>query len=360
MRGRMSDQSGVFSYISPEARVPAGHPLRKVRALMREVFKDMSGSFTALYAREGRPSIPPEQLLAALLLQAFYGVRSERQLMQQLDYNLLFRWFVGLSPDDKIWDVTVFTKNRARLIGADVFGKFMAALLNHRDVKPLLSDEHFSVDGTLIEAWASHKSFKPKDGDDGDDGTNFHGQTRKNDTHASTTDPDAKLYRKAQGKEAKLSYFGHALMENRNGLAVAGMVTQASGTAEREAAEAMIKAKRKAVRRRITLGADKAYDVKDHVQTLREEGVTAHVAQNDCETKTGKKRKSAIDARTTHHAGYGMSQTRRKMIECVFGWGKQHGTMRKTKHRGVERVACDFLLNLIAYNLIRIPKLIAA
>jgi transposase len=360
MRGRMSDQSGVFSYISPEARVPAGHPLRKVRALMRDVFKDMSRGFSALYAREGRPSIPPEQLLAALLLQAFYGVRSERQLMQQLDYNLLFRWFVGLSPDDRIWDVTVFTKNRARLIGADVFGTFMAALLNHADVKPLLSDEHFSVDGTLIEAWASHKSFKPKDAGDSDDGSNFHGQTRKNDTHASTTDPGARLYRKAQGKEAKLSYFGHALMENRNGLAVAGMVTQASGTAEREAAEAMIKARRKDTRRRITLGADKAYDVKDHVQTLREEGVTAHVAQNDSETRTGKKRKSAIDARTTRHAGYGMSQTRRKMIECIFGWGKQHGTMRKTKHRGARRVACDFLLNLIAYNLIRIPKLIAA
>jgi transposase len=360
MRGRMSDQSGIFSYISPEARVPAAHPLRKVRALMREVFKDMSRSFSALYAREGRPSIPPEQLLAALLLQAFYGVRSERQLMEQIDYNLLFRWFVGLSPDDNIWDVTVFTKNRARLMAGDVFGKFMAALLNHADVKPLLSDEHFSVDGTLIEAWASHKSFKPKDADDDDDGTNFHGQKRKNDTHASSTDPEAKLYRKANGKEAKLSYFGHALMENRNGLAVAGTVTQANGTAEREAAEAMIKAKRKDKRRRITLGADKAYDVKDHVQTLREAGVTAHVAQNDAETKTGKKRRSAIDARTTRHAGYGMSQTRRAMIECVFGWGKQHGTMRKTKHRGVERVACDFLLNLIAYNLIRIPKLIAA
>ena len=360
MRGQMADQSGLFSYISPEARVPTSHPLRRVRALMHEVFKDMSRGFSALYAREGRPSIPPEQLLAALLLQAFYGVRSERQLMEQLDYNLLYRWFVGLSPDDKVWDVTVFTKNRARLMGGDVFAKFMRALLNHRDVKPLLSDEHFSVDGTLIEAWASHKSFKPKDGDDDNDGANFHGQTRKNDTHASTTDPEAKLYRKAQGREAKLSYFGHALMENRNGLAVAGMVTEASGTAERDAAEAMSKAKRKEKRRRITRGADKAYDVKDHVQTLREAGVTPHVAQNDAETKTGKRRKSAIDARTTRHVGYGMSQTRRKMIECVFGWGKQHGTMRKTKHRGVERVACDFLLNLIAYNLIRIPKLIAA
>jgi len=359
MRGRMADQSGLFSYISPEARVPAAHPLRRVRALMHAVFKDMSRGFSALYAREGRPSIPPEQLLAALLLQAFYGVRSERQLMEQLDYNLLYRWFVGLSPDDKVWDVTVFTKNRTRLIGGDVFAKFMGALLNHPDVKPLLSDEHFSVDGTLIEAWASHKSFKPKDGSDDGDGGDFHGQTRRNDTHASTTDPEAKLYRKAQGREAKLCYFGHALMENRNGLAVAGMVTEANGTAERDAAEAMIKAKRKDKRRRITLGADKAYDVKNHVRTLREAGVTAHVAQNDAETKTGKRRRSAIDGRTTRHAGYGMSQTRRAMIECVFGWGKQHGTMRKTKHRSAERVACDFLLNLIAYNLIRIPKLIA-
>jgi transposase len=334
--------------------------LRKVRALMRDVFKEMSRAFSALYAREGRPSIPPEQLLAALLLQAFYGVRSERQLMEQLDYNLLFRWFVGLSPDDRVWDVTVFTKNRARLMAGDAFGKFMRALLNHPDVNPLLSDEHFSVDGTLIEAWASHKSFRPKDGDEGDDGSDFHGQTRKNDTHASTTDPDARLYRKANGKEARLSYFGHALMENRNGLAVAGMVTQANGTAERDAAEAMARKKRKQAGRRISLGADKAYDVKDHVQTLREADIAAHPARNDAPTKTGKRRKSAIDGRTTRHAGYQMSQSRRSMIECVFGWGKQHGTMRKTKHRGLERVACDFLVNLIAYNLIRIPKLIAA
>ncbi len=360
MRGTFKDQGGLFSYISPEARVPAQHPLRKVRALVRDVLKEMSRSFSALYAREGRPSIPPEQLLSALLLQALYGIRSERQLMEQLDYNLLYRWFVGFSPDDPVWDVTVFTKNRERLMGGDVFAKFMAKLLDHRDVKPLLSDEHFSVDGTLIEAWASHKSFKPKDGGDGDDGADFHGQKRRNDTHASTSDPDAKLYRKSQGREARLCYFGHALMENRHGLAVAGQVTQASGTAERDAAEAMLKAKRKKARRRITAGADKGYDTHDHVARLRAAGVTAHVAQNDAETKTGRRRRSAIDARTTRHVGYGMSQTRRKMIECIFGWGKQHGTMRKTKHRSVERVACDFMLNLIAYNLVRIPKLIAA
>ena len=360
MRGTFKDQGGLFSYISPEDRVPASHPLRKVRALVRAVFKDMSRSFSALYAREGRPSIPPEQLLSALLLQAFYGIRSERQLMEQLDYNLLYRWFAGLSPDDRVWDATSFTENRDRLMAGDVFAKFMTTLLNHPEVKPLLSDEHFSVDGTLIEAWASHKSFKPKHGDEGDDGTDFHGQKRKNDTHASSSDPEAKLYRKAQGREARLCYFGHALMENRNGLAVSGMVTQASGTAERDAAEKMLKAKRKAARRRISVGADKAYDTQDHVAALRKAGITPHVAQNDSITKTGKKRRSAIDGRTTRHAGYGMSQTRRKVIECIFGWGKQHGTMRKTKHRGLARVAGDFLLNLIAYNLIRIPKLIAA
>lgn len=356
MRGTFSDQGGMFSYVSPEARVPATHPLRAIRTLVRDVFKDMSRSFSALYAREGRPSIPPEQLLSALLLQAFYGIRSERQLMEQLDYNLLYRWFVGLSPDDPVWDATTFTKNRARLMAGEVFAKFMTTLLNHLEVKPLLSDEHFSVDGTLIEAWASHKSFQPKDGDDG---ANFHGQKRRNDTHQSTTDPDAKLYRKGQGREAKLSYFGHALMENRNGLAVCGLVTQANGTAERDAALAMLKTKRKHARHRISVGADKGYDTQDHVAALRKAGVTAHIAKNDTITKTGKRRTSAIDGRTTRHASYALSQKRRKMIECVFGWGKSHGTMRKTKHRGVERVACDFLLNLIAYNLIRIPKLVA-
>ena len=339
--------------------MPATHPLRRVRELVRSVLKELSGTFGKLYAREGRPSIPPEQLLSALLVQVFYGIRSERQLMEQLDYNLLYRWFVGLSPDDPVWDATTFTKNRERLQQGDVFEKFMTRLLNHRQVKPLLSDDHFSVDGTLIEAWASHKSFRPKDGGDGD-GTNFHGEKRKNDTHESTTDPDSRLYRKASGREAKLSYMGHALMENRHGLAVAGMVTQANGTAERRASQAMLKAKRKAVGHGITAGEDKAYDTADHVAALRGIDVTPHVSQNNGVTKTGKTRRSAIDGRTTRHDGYGMSQSRRAMIECIFGWGKQHGTMRKTKHRGIHRVAANFLLNLIGYNLIRIPKLIAA
>jgi transposase len=359
MRGVFVDQGGLFSYISPEARVPAIHPLRKIRALVREVFSGLSRSLGKLYASQGRPSIPPEQLLSALLLQVFYGIRSERQLMEQLDYNLLYRWFVGLSPDDPVWDPTTFTKNRDRLQKGEVFAKFMIRLLNHPQVKPLLSDEHFSVDGTLIEAWASQKSFRPKDGSGEDDGgANFHGQKRKNDTHASTTDPDSRLYRKAAGREAKLSYMGHAVMENRHGLAVAGMVTHANGTAERRASEIMLKAKSKAVGRRITAGEDKAYDTADHVANLRAVNVTPHVTRYNSASTRG--RQSAIDARTTRHQGYGMSQSRRAMIECIFGWGKQHGTMRKTKHRGIRSVATDFMLNLIAYNLIRIPKLVTA
>src|SRR6185437_2581098 len=229
MRGAFADQGELFSYISPEARVPADHPLRKIRELVRDVLSGMNRDLGKLYASEGRPSTPPEQLLSALLLQVFYGIRSERQLMEQLDYNLLYRWFVGLSPDDPIWDPTTFTKNRDRLQTGAVFAKFMSKLLNHPEVKPLLSDEHFSVDGTLIEAWASHKSFRPKDGSGDDDGADFHGQQRKNDTHASTSDPDSRLYRKAAGREAKLCYMGHATMENRHGLAVAGTVTHANG-----------------------------------------------------------------------------------------------------------------------------------
>jgi transposase len=358
MRGRFVDQGGLFSYLSPEARVPVNHPLRKIRTFVRDVLSDLNRTLARLYASEGRPSIPPEQLLSALLLQVFYGIRSERQLMEQLDYNLLYRWFVGLSPDDPVWDPTVFTKNRDRLQNREVFGKFMAKLLNHPQVKPLLSDEHFSVDGTLIEAWASQKSFRPKFGS-GDDngGADFHGQKRKNNTHASTTDPDSRLYRKAAGREAKLCYMGHATMENRHGLAVAGMVTLANGTAERRASETMLKAKAKEAGRRITVGEDKAYDTADHVANLRTLNVTPHVTQNEAITAIGKHRRS--DGRTTRHAGYGMSQSCRPMTECIFGWGKQHGTMRKTKHRGIASVAADFLLNLIAYNLIRIPKLTA-
>jgi transposase len=356
MRGVFRDQGGLFSYVSPESRVPAEHPLRKIRRLVRDVLTELSRSFAGLYAKDGRPSVPPEQLLSALLIQALYGIRSERQLIEQLNYNLLYRWFVGLSPDEPVWDPTTFTKNRERLQAGEVFEKFMTRLLNHPQVKPLLSDEHFSVDGTLIEAWASQRSFRPKDGSD-EDGSNFHGQTRKNDTHRSTTDPDSRLYRKAAGREAKLSYMGHVTMENRHGLAVAGLLSKATGTAERRAAEAMLAIRRRLVGHRITVGEDKAYDTADHVAKLRAAEITPHVTQNNGLTKTGRRRRSAIDRRTTRHGGYGASQSRRPMIECIFGWGKQHGTMRKTKHRGLRRVAGDFLINLIAYNLVRIPKL---
>jgi transposase len=292
MRGRFRDQGGLFSYISPESRVPASHPLRRVRQLVREVLHELSPSLGRLYATEGRPSIPPEQLLSALLLQVFYSIRSERQLTEQLDYNLMYRWFVGLSPDEAVWDPTTFSKNRDRLERGDIFQTFMTRLLNHPQVKPLLLDEHFSVDGTLVEAWASQKSFRPKDGSGGD-GTDFHGRQRKNDTPASVTDPDSRLYRKAAGREAKLCYIGHATMENRHGLAVAGMVTRADGTAERRASERMLKARRKAAGRHITVGEDKAYDTADHVTALRTLGVTPHVTRNDAETKTGRRRRRA-------------------------------------------------------------------
>src|SRR5438067_1020412 len=280
MRGQFRDQGGLFSYILPEARVPPGHPLRQIRGLVRAVLQDLSHSLGKLYASEGRPSIPPEQLLSALLLQVFYGLGSERQLMEQLNYNLLFRWFVGLSPDDPVWDATTFTKNRDRLQRGDVLRKFMERLLDRPRVKPLLSDEHFSVDGTLIEAWASHKSFQPKDGSDDGDGSNFHGQRRKNDTHQSTSDPHAKLYRKAAGREAKLCYMGHAVMEKPNGLAVDDTVTPASGIAERRASEAMLKKKAKRSGRRITVGEDKAYDTqRSHCGAARDEHHTACCAE---------------------------------------------------------------------------------
>ena len=363
MRGRFRDQAGLFSYLSAESRVPAGHPLRPIRDLVREILTSMSRKFSALYASEGRPSVPPEQLLSALLLQAFYSIRSEQQLVEQLNYNLLFRWFVGLSPDDPVWHATTFTKTRDRLLNEAVFEAFMARLLNHPQVKPLLSSEHFSVDGTLIQAWASQKSFRAKDGADGGDdnaGQDFRGQKRRNDTHASTTDPESKLYRKATGQEAKLAFLGHVVMENRNGLAVAGTVSEANGTAERRYAEGLLKKLARKLRRRVSVGADKAYDTADHVSALRAANVTPHVAQNNAPTKTGRQRRSAIDARTTRHAGYAKSQTRRKMIECIFGWGKQHGSLRRPKQRGIARIGAVFQTNLIAYNLIRIPRLVAA
>jgi transposase len=364
MRGSDDRSEGLFSYVSCEARVPAEHPLRPIRAIVDEALEVLSPEFERLYAAVGRPSVPPEKLLRALLLQAFYSIRSERQLMEQLDYNLLFRWFVGLSMDAPIWDATVFTKNRDRLLDGDVAAKFMAAVLSQARVKQLLSDEHFSVDGTLIEAWASMKSFRPTDGSGEPPGPGrngergFHGEKRRNDTHASTTDPEAKLYRKGDGQASKLAFMGHALMENRSGLIVAARLTQATGTAEREAALAMLESHRPG-RGRMTLGADKAYDVTGFVQALRERGVTPHVAIDGHLTKTGKRRKTAVGKRTTRHAGYTLSQRIRKRIEEPFGWIKTVAQLRKTRHRGTRRVGWMFTLALAAYNIIRIPKLAA-
>lgn len=354
MRGEVYRNESLFSYINPERRVPDHHPLRAVRLLVDEVLERLDDRFTRIYAIHGRPSIPPEYLLRALLLQVLYGIRSERQLMEQLDYNLLFRWFAGLSMDDPVWDATVFTKNRDRLAAGDIAALFLRELLALPEVGALLSDEHFSVDGTLIEAWASHKSFrlKEEDGDGEGGGGDFHGRKRMNETHASKTDKQARLYRKGSGKEAKLCYMGHVQMENRNGLAVDGLVTKATGTAEREAALKMAQ-RRLRDGLKITQGADKGYDTKDHTAGLAAIGVISHAARHD------RGRSSSIGEDVAATPGYGMSQTRRKMVECIFGFGKQAGTMRKTKHRGVTNVAFDFMLNLIGYNLVRLPKLLS-
>jgi transposase len=356
MRGFDEQPKHLFSYISIEQRVPATHPLRSIRQMTDRVLATLSPQFTKMYAKIGRPSIPPEKLLRALLLQVLYTVRSERLLMEQLEYNLLFRWFVGLELDDPVWDATVFTKNRDRLLAGDVAGTFFQAVRAEAEARQLTSDEHFTVDGTLLEAWASLKSFKKVEGDDGpppdDPGNptvNFHGETRTNATHASTTDPDARLARKGPGKEAKLSYTGHILMENRNGLAVDVAVLPATGTAEREAAIEMIAALPDTGR--ITLGGDKNYDTQDFVAQLRELEVTPHVAQNDTN------RRSAIDGRTTHHAGYAISQQKRKRIEEIFGWLKTVGGLRKLRHRGHERVTWMFTFSVAVYNLVRIRNL---
>src|SRR5438105_7927767 len=357
MRGGDARTEALFSYVSCERRVPMDHPLRAIRKIVNEALTALSPQFEKLYAQSGRPSIPPEKLLRALLLQAFYSGRSERQLMEQLDYNLLFRWFVGLSLDAAVWDVTVFTKNRERLIVGDIAAQFMAAVLNQEGVKTLLSDDHFSVDCTLIEEWASMKSFRPKDGSGeppapGRNGErDFHGETRSNETHASTTDPDARLYRKGPGQPAKLAYLGHVLMENRHALVVDTRLTLAIGIAEREAGLEMVATR--PGNHRITLGADKAYDVAGFVADLRQCNVTPHVAQNTTN------RRSAIDARTTRHPGYAVSGRVRKRIEEVFGWSKAAAGFRKTRHCGLARVRWMFTLTVTAYNLVRLPKLIA-
>jgi transposase len=358
MRGLDHQTGHLGGYVEPEAMVPPDHPLRAIRPLVNAALERLSPDFDLIYSPIGRPSIAPAQLLRALLLQAFFTIRSERQLMQQLTYNILFRWFVGLSIEVPVWDVTVFTKNRDRLLEGDIAYRFLKAILTDPQVTRRLSNEHFSVDGTLIEAWASMKSFRPKDasGEPPAPGRNgerdFHGEKRSNETHASTTDPDARLYKKAEGQASKLCHMGHVMIENRHCLVVDTRTTLATGTAEREAALAMIGAI--PGQHRVTVGTDKAYDTKDFVADMRRLGATPHVTRND------KGRRSAIDGRTTRHAGYQVSLRVRKRIEEVFGWVKVIGGQRKTRYRGTPLVGWMFTLSAAAYDLIRLPKLLGA
>lgn len=389
MRGTDELSGSLFSYVDLEERIPARHPLRKIRQVVNDALASLDAEFEALHTDFGRPSIPPERLIRASLIQILFSIRSERQLMEQMQYNLLFRWFVSLGIDDPVWVPTVFTKNRDRLLTTDMSCKVMAAILAHREVAPLLSDEHFSVDGTLVKAWASMKSFQPKaadtpSGDDGPDdppptsfnpamqpaqtepetapmphatrrsrnaGVNFKGEKRSNATHASVTDPDARLYKKSPGTGAMLCFMGHALMENRHGLVVQGDLTRAGGRAERKAALDMLHRHSPGSIRQPTLGADKGYDAAEFVADLRQACVTPHVAR--------KARHSAIDGRTTRHKGYALSQKHRKRIEEAFGWAKTIGGMSQSVYRGIERVRSRFILTLAAGNLARLPRLLA-
>jgi transposase len=356
MRGDDPQQAAIFSYLSPEERIPQDHPLRAIRVLVEAVLKEPSPQFDRLYSHTGRPSIAPEQLLRALLLQVLYTVRSERLLMEQLDYTLLFRWFVGLNMDDPIWDASTFSKNRERLLEGEVAHACFDHVLAQARERDLLSEDHFTGDGTLIEAWAGQQSCKRKDAqsasplpdDPGNPSLDFRGERRTHATHASTTDPEARLYKKAKGHEAKLAYLGHVLMENRHGLVVDTRLTQATGTAEREAALAM--AEEIPGQHRVTLGADKNYDTRDCVRELR---VTPHVAQNTAG------RSSAIDRRTTHHPGYTVSQRKRQGVEESFGWMNTVGLLRKTRHRGLARVGWMFTFAAAVYNLVWMRTLVA-
>lgn len=386
MRGTDEASGSLFSFVDLEERIPARHPLRKIRQVVNDALASLDAEFEALYTDFGRPSIAPERLIRAGLIQILFSIRSERQLMEQMQYNLLFRWFVGLGIDDPVWVPTVFTKNRDRLLTTDMSRKVMAAILAHREVAPLLSDDHFSVDGTLVKAWASMKSFQRKEGDappDDDPGSpprpdtttedepqttetdamphpsrqnrnaevDFRGEKRSNATHASTTDPDARLYKKSPGTGAMLCFMGHALMENRSGLIVQGDLTQACGHAERRAALDMIHRHSPGSTRQLTLGADKGYDAAEFVADLRHACVTPHVAQ--------KSRYSAVDGRTTRHEGYVLSIKHRKRIEEAFGWAKTVGGMAQTVYRGVERVRSQFIMTMAANNLARLPRLLA-
>jgi transposase len=353
MRGDDDQQEGMFSYISPEKRVPADHPLRPLRKIVDEILKEMSPKFQKLYSKVGRPSIAPERLLRSLLLQIFYSVRSERMLIEQLQYNLLFRWFVGMEMDETGVEPRGIQQNRERLLNEEIAESFPPA--GAGIAKPYMSDEHFTVDGTLIEAWASHKSFRPKDGtgkppDVGGD-VDFRGEKRKNQTHESTTDPDARLFTKSSGSQAKLSYMGHVLMENRNGLLLQTFLSEASGRAERDAA--LLMAEALPAGKRVTLGGDKNYDTQEFVRELRGMNITPHVAQNTS------KRRSAVDERTTRHAGYEVSQRKRKRVEQSFGWMKMIGMLKKVKLRGIEKVGWLFTFTGAAYNLCRLRNLMA-
>jgi transposase len=347
----------MFSYVSPESRIPKDHPLRPIREMVDDALKELSADFDVLYSHTGRPSIAPERLIKALLLQMFYSIRSERLLMEQLEYNLLFRWFVGLNTDDPVWVPTVFTHNRDRLLEGEIVAKLFGQVLAQAEEKGLTSDEHFSVDGTMIEAWASMKSFRPKGAPPPAGGgrnaeVDFRGEKRCNDTHESYTDPDCRVYKKGEGQQAKLCYLGHLMMENRNGFVVEGQVTPASGSAEREAAAEMVEAL--PGDRRKTLGADKAYDTAEFVARLRDQNVTPHVAQN-----TARPGGSAIDARTTRHEGYAVSLEIRKLIETRIGWVKEIGGLRKVKLRGLARVNWKLLLSLMAFNLLHLRNMLA-
>ena len=358
MRGADEQPGSMFSYISPEERVPQDHPLRAIRRITDRALERLSPRFGTLYVKFGRPSVPAEKLLRALLLQALYTIRSERQLMEQLDDSILFRWFVGLGMDDAVWSPTTFTKNRDRWLDGDIAQAFFEAVLIHAETARLLSDEHFTVDGTLLEAWASHKSFRPRDEEPpstdggGNPPVNFHGQRRTNDTHRSTTDPDARLYKKARGREARLGYLGHVLMEHRSGLIVKATVTPADGHGERDAAVVMIEDV--PGRHRITVAADKGYDTRDFVAELRAMTVTPHIAQHT----TG--RCSALDGRTTRHTGYGISQQKRKLVEQGFGWMKTVGGLRTLRHRGGTLVTWIFTFTAAAYNIVRLRRLLSA
>src|SRR5262245_48195107 len=357
MRGSDEQPGAMFSYVSLEDRVPPDHPLRAIRRITDRALERISPELGSLYIHFGRPSIPPERLLRALVLQALYTIRSERQLMEQLDYNLLFRWFVGLGIDDAVWAPTTFTKNRDRLLDGDIAAAFFDAVLLHADTARLLSDEHFTVDGTLLEAWASQKSFRPRDQDPpsaggGNPTVNFHGQRRTNETHQSTTDPDARLYKKARGREARLGYLGHVLMEHRSGLIVKTTVTPADGYGERDAAVVMVE--QVPGRHRITVAADKGYDTRDLVAGFRAMLVTPHIAQHTT------RRRSAIDARTTRHPGYTISQQKRKLVEQGFGWMKTIGGLRKLRHRGGLLVEWVFTFTAAAYNIVRLRRLLEA